>query len=323
MSREKCIFASKRVKMPLSSHLVDASGVVYFVIPTVALHMRRHRKNISSLLCFGAFVCGCSVASTPDAREIMQRSIAAIEKNSQASHTYAFASRVEKHELDPAGHVRSKDAKTYDAVIIDGVAVQRLMAHNDRPLSAEEDRRESERVWRLVNERKRETERQKSKRLAEVDQQLAKELAFNRELLTAFDFKLSGEEQIDGRAAWRIDATPRAGYQPKEMRAQMLPHFKGTVWVDEREYLWLRVNAEAIDAVTVGFFLLRLEPGARVAFSQVRLDDGVCLPRSSSIKAQMRVGLLKKINLDQNTVFTNHRKLPPGVSVVAVRPDER
>ena len=323
MSREKCILVEKSLAAPRPLPFRGANNSSFSLMCAAEGQLRKLVKNISLVLCFGAFPSICDGSSSPDAREIMQRSLAAVEKNSQAAHGYTFSSRVEKSEFDSGGRLKSKDIGSYDSVAIDGVIIQKLVAHNGRPLSSDEDRKENDRVRKLVDERKLETPQQKSKRLAELERQRVKEIAFNRELLDAFDFKLAGEEQIDGRLAWKVDATPRAGYQPHEMRTQMLPHFKGRVWIDRQDYCWSKVDAEAIDSVTIGFFLLRMEKGAHLAFSQLRFDGGVWLPRNSSIKALIRVGLLKKINLDQDVSFSNQRKLPPGSNVVTARPDER
>lgn len=85
---------------------------------------------------------------------------------------------------------------------IDGEIIQKLVARNGQPFSSDEDRKENDRVRKLIGERKLETPQQKSKRLAELERQRVKEI-----VLDAFDFKLAGE-----------------------MRAQNAANSKGRVW---------------------------------------------------------------------------------------------
>jgi hypothetical protein len=260
--------------------------------------------------------CAAQTAADPhvDTRELMKRSIEAGDRNGIRVREYASRSRIEEKQLNADGTVRSEETKTYDAELIDGVRVRRLIAKNDRPLSADEAAKEQTRISRFVASKKQETAAQKSKRLEAREKNREKQKEFNHEILDAFDFRLAGEEMIDGRKNWILEATPHAGYKPKEMQTQMLAHMKGKVWIDQQDNQWTKVDAVATDAVSMGFGLVaKLDQGAHFSFQQMRLDDGVWVMRESGMRAVIHVALVKRISIDQLSKFENYRKMPVSV----------
>ena len=64
------------------------------------------------------------------------------------------------------------------------------------------------------------------------------------ELPEAFDFRLAGEEVLDGNGLYVIEATPRQGYQPRSRTAKVLAHVEGKFWVDKEDYHLVKVPRE-------------------------------------------------------------------------------
>lgn len=278
------------------------------------------RQNVLALLCCfslsSALLQRANAASNTsiDARSIMQRSLDAGDRNAARLHEYASSKRVDEKQIDADGSVRSQVIKNYDQVVVEGVLVRKFVAKDGKPLPPAEARKEEERVQRIALARKQETTSDKAKRLADEQKKRVKAQEFSREILEAFDFRLLGEEQINGRNTWMIEATPVAGYKPKEMRAQLFPHLKGKVWIDQEDLLWARAEATASDPITVGFGIIaKLEQGAHLYFDQTRMPDGVWLLRNSGLRAIAHVAIVKRIGIEQVSTFDNFRKLPAGV----------
>lgn len=281
--------------------------------------MRSHNENVlilqSGHIALAAIVAllatrlALAASSPPDVRDIMRRSIEAGDRNSEIERHYAFSNRTEDREVDANGKVKSIESKTYEAIFIEGRLVRKLVARNDKPLPAEERNKERDRLNKLSEERKKETAQQREKRLASTRQSREKEKEFNREILNAFDFRLAGEGRVDGRETWIIEAAPHPGYQPKDLKTQMLAHMKGKLWVDKQDYGWAKIDAEATDTISFGFVLARMEKGARFLFEQTWVNNEVWLPRSNRIRASARIGLIKKLQIDRETAFQNYRKI--------------
>ena len=134
--------------------------------------------------------------------------------------------------------------------------------------------------------------------------------------MDAFDFKMLGEENVGGRAAWVLAATPRPGYKPKDMRASIFPHIRGKIWIDEKEYLWAKAEADAFEPISAGLSIVaKLEEGAHLFFEQARMSDGTWLLQKSGVRANARVMMVKRVAIDQTSVYRNFRSLPAGAEV--------
>src|SRR4029077_11095570 len=98
------------------------------------------------------------------------------------------------------------------------------------------------------------------------------------ELPEAFEFRLVGEESLHGRRMFIIEATPRQGYQPRSRTAKLFPSLKGKFWVDQQDHHLVKVEAEVIDTISVGLFLVRVAKGSRATLELTRGSEGVWLP---------------------------------------------
>jgi len=71
-----------------------------------------------------------------------------------------------------------------------------------------------------------------------------------------------------------------------------------------------------IDNISWGWFLFRLAKGAHMSMEQVRVNDEVWLPRRLRVALSGRVGLVKRLNMEQDLTFRNFRKLQSDSKVI-------
>jgi hypothetical protein len=67
-----------------------------------------------------------------------------------------------------------------------------------------------------------------------------------------------------------------------------------------------------------GSFLVRLDPGARIQFDETRVNDEVWLPRHISVAASARLGIFKKLRVQEDTTYKSFRKFQSDSRLVAV-----
>src|SRR5258708_436437 len=219
-------------------------------------------------------------AANPDPAGIVRRSIAAENENARRARNYTFLQRTEDRDLGAKGEVKSRKSKTHDVTMLEGSSYRRLIERNDRPLSPEEEKLEQDKLRKSIEDRRHETEAQRTKRLADYDKKPGRNREMLNEIPEAVDFRLRGEELIEGRAVYVIDATPRAGYRPRNSQARLLlPKLKATVWIDKADLGWVRLHAEVIDSISVVLFRLRLSKGARLEGEETRVNEEVWLPK--------------------------------------------
>jgi hypothetical protein len=248
-------------------------------------------------------------AAGPDPLDIVRRSIDSQAGNSQRARSYTFVQRTDRRELGPNGEVRSQRSTTHDVTLLEGSSYRRLIERDGRPLPPEEEKREQELLRKSIEDRRHETDAQRARRLAEYNKRLVRNSAMLKEIPEAFDFRLRGEELIETRPVYVVDATPRPGYRPRDAEARLLfPKLKATLWIDKADFNWVRADAEVIDTVSYGWFLLRLSKGAHLRLEQVRVNGEVWLPRSVRMGGSARVGLFRKLSLEQELTFRDYRK---------------
>jgi hypothetical protein len=264
---------------------------------------------------------------TPDAsgalsQEQMRNLTRVVAENYRANYKkerdYTYIDRVVENKLDGKGGIKSTEAKTYEIMELYGEQVQRLIQRDDKPLSEKDAAKEEERIQKLTDKRKNETEEERARRQVEREKQREKNREFVREVADAYDFQLLGSELVEGRDTWVIGGEPKPDFQAKLKEAQMLSKFHGRLWIDKEELQLARMDVEAIDTVSFGWVLARIHKGTRLVFEQTRVNDEVWLSKHISFKFDARVALLKGFNeLDEETC-RDYKKFRATARVIGI-----
>jgi hypothetical protein len=232
---------------------------------------------------------------------------------------YTWIARQTDRVLDSSGQVKSQKTEQWETVVIYGEPHHRMLERNGKPLSAEEQQKEQEKLDQAVAKRERETASQRVRREADFDKQREKDREFLREVPDLFDFNLLGDEKIDGHDVWVISATPKPGARPKSGDAKPLLKVRAKVWIDKAEFQWVRLEAETTATISFGLFIARLAPGAKLEFEQTRVNDEVWLPKREWVRGAARLGLVKKLAGEEETTWNNYRKFQVDSKVVAAQ----
>ncbi len=75
-------------------------------------------------------------------REVVRRAQANFQRNNELAEHYNYKERQVRRHLDAQGKVTRTEIATYDVIYIAGTPWKRLISRDDRPLSADEQRRE-------------------------------------------------------------------------------------------------------------------------------------------------------------------------------------
>ena len=228
--------------------------------------------------------------------------------NDKRLRDYTYIERDEDHKLDGKGQVKSSEAKTYEVMEIYGEQVQRLIEKADKALDAKGAAKEEERIQKIIDRRKNESEDARRKREEKENKDREDSRKFVLEVADAYNFKLVGTELVGGREAWVIDGEPRPGYEPHMKEAKFLPKFHGRVWIDKSDLQLSKLDVECLDTVSWGLFLARFHKGSRFLLEQTRVNDEAWLPRQLTIKIDVRLALLKNFNVDVEQTFRDYKK---------------
>lgn len=259
-----------------------------------------------------------ALAQTPDPVEIVRRSVEQDRLNFRRANDYSYVQHTEQREFDEKGRVRKSESRTYDVIVIDGVPYEKLIARNGRPLDPSEARREQEKLDSELERRRKEDPASRSRRRREAEKRREEGREFAREIPEAFTFRLAGEEVLDGRSVWVIEAEPKPGYKGRARRADLLPKFRGRLWIDKEDYQWVRVEAETIAPVRFGWILAKLDPGAKMVFEQRRIHGEVWLPSHARMQLSARLALVKKLRGEVEVFWKDWRKFQTDSRITEV-----
>lgn len=241
-------------------------------------------------------------------RELLRRVAEKDMANDKRLRDYTYIQREEEHHLDGKGNVKKVESRTSEVLMIYGEQVERRIAKDDKPLSADEVKKEDEKIQKIIDKRKNESEGDRKKRLEQEEKRHEDGRKFVKEVADAYNFRLVGSEVLDGHDTWELDAEPRPGYEPQMKEAKFLPKIKGRIWIDKAETQWVKFDIVTTDTISFGVFLARIHKGTRIIVDTTRVNDEVWLPKHVQFHVDVRLALLKNFNVDVEQTFRDYKK---------------
>lgn len=260
-------------------------------------------------------LAGCVLAQDP--REILKRAMEKDERNLSLLDTYMYERRTLERMYEKDGKLKETKDKVHEVFHVDGAEIERLVMKNGTALSEKDQEAERKRVDKEITKIKNESPKDRAKRRGETEKDKREEVEARREVFDAFELKLVGVQKINDRQCWGIRGDPRAGFAGKGRRADQMKSVKGTAWIDQESYELTRLEMDTHDTISFGWFLLRLQPGAKIRFDQTLVNGEVWLPKEIDVRADarflgkmLRVGI--EIRYDKFRKFSADSKLVAG-----------
>jgi hypothetical protein len=252
------------------------------------------------------FALGQQSESPPDVQTIIARSVQANDRDWQHAPEYTY------FETD-----RGEDGKTvtYEVMMILGSPYQRQVAFHGEPLSPEQQQEEQRKLEQVIAARGKESPRQRAQRVARYEKERKRDHLMMDQLTKAFDFTLEGTQKLGPYEVYHLKARPRPGYQPPNAQTKVLLGMEGQLWVDTKNYQWVKVEATVIHPVSIDGFLARVEPGTRFELENTPIAEGLWLPRHFEMKADAKVLMLFNHHEQQDQKFFDYRKAEPNQAV--------
>jgi hypothetical protein len=208
----------------------------------------------------------------PDVEEIVNRSIEKNESNWKVAPQYTFTER------DSVTENGKLTRRTFKVLMIDGSPYNRLIAEDGELLPAVEAAAEEKKLEVEISRRSHANPSARRQRIAAYERDRQQEHALMRDMWRAFHFRLLGEELVNGRNCYVLEATPNPGYRPSSNETKVLTGMRGKMWIDVREYQWVKVQAQVFRPVAFGLFLAHVQPGTEFILEQAPVDAEVWLP---------------------------------------------
>jgi len=244
-------------------------------------------------------------SSVPDVRQIVESSIAVTQRHWQVRLHYTYMQREESRRRDLAGRVKSEEVDVSRMILVNGVPFEQLVERNGQPPSVEEERKQKEKL----DELKRETPEKRAERIRKQEEE---DTLLVREVPKAFDFQLLGEEAVNGRRAYVLQATPHPGYQAQGKYGKIFSKVQAKFWVDKQDLGWIKVDALVIQPFSMGLFLVRLLRGSEIKMEQTRVDDGIWMPERVQVRATAKILFVKSLVIERVLTYSEYKLSQAG-----------
>ncbi len=249
------------------------------------------------------FAFGWHSNKVPDARTIIQRSVAANEADWKAFPNYEF----DETDFLPGGHSR-----TYHVTMILGSPYERLIRIDGNPLTPEQDAAEARKMRQAIESRQNESAAERAKRIESYQRDRHRDHLLMNQLAVAFNFKVVGEQKLGPYKVYVLKAKIRPGYSPPDREAEVLKGMEGEMWIDEQSFQWVKVEAHVIRPVTIEGFLATVEPGTRFELENTPVGNGIWLRKHFSMHARAKILFFFSHDGQEEETYSNYHLMEPN-----------
>lgn len=262
----------------------------------------------------------------PDAAVFLQEVRERLKADDQREEGYVYVQTRREQKLDKAGRVTSESVEVVESYpgLPGESRWERVIAKDGRPTPQHEldkaDRERKKRVEEYARKLAREAAKEHAKQARERERHQRRLAEVIDEVFSVFDVRMLGREALHGHDTIVLSLTPRPGAKPRTRQGKIMHKVSGRVWISETDYEFVRLEAESLDTISVGFGLVaRVHKGSRVSFERRKIDD-VWLPAAGSYAVRARVGLVSVLRRAGSAEFSNFRKFNVDTSATYAPP---
>ena len=185
--------------------------------------------------------------------------------------------------------------------------VDRLIAINRQPLSAEQQRREDARVQTLLADP---SEVRKEKQKQREDS--AKQLQMFGMFPKAFRYEYAGRE--GGLVKLKFEPNPQ--FIPSSRQEEVFHHLQGTMWIDPEQKQLARIDGRLTSEVKfAGGLLGHLDKGGVFSVRFQELDSGQWVMAALRVDMSGKALLFKTISVQEESDFDDYRRVPDNFNL--------
>ncbi|MDP8979931.1 MAG: outer membrane lipoprotein-sorting protein [Acidobacteriota bacterium] len=224
--------------------------------------------------CAVFLLASLSLWGTEDADVIVKRFLEAQARNWERASQYTYVEQADFFTVDKNGQAKKDRSETHEIIFVEGTTYKKLVARNERPLEPKEQAKEDKLLQRAAQERR------EQRRSGIFHKSVS--LGSDNDLLTLFDNRALGEEELHGRKTWVIECTPKADRVPANAHEKEALSFIRKLWIDQAEYVPVKTE------YTVTGQHIALMQGSTITWEFEKINDDAWLARSGVINGRLQ-----------------------------------
>jgi hypothetical protein len=270
--------------------------------------MMNRAKSIFATVIVAALACSLALAGErspqnektplPASADALVRQVVnnELKQSMDNSTLYSFRQRTEK----PKGTTVKQMVETPDGVI------GRIVLKDDRPLSSDEQKKEDERVNRLLDPSQMRDKRKEQKE----DEERTRTMV--RAMPDAFIYKYQGSESgKNGEELVKLHFTPNPNFNPPSRETLVFQGMEGDMWIDPRAMRMAKLDGTMTRDVTIGWGILgRLDKGGRFVVEQGEVAKGHWDTTKLALDFTGKALIFKSIRIKSTDTFNDFHSIP-------------
>lgn len=225
-------------------------------------------------------------APLPDIRQLMREVQEHQKKLDQVRENYTYTSYQVVQDVDANGQVKKTEATEYEDFFVNGHVIERKVKVNDKPLDEDAQRKETERVTKLVEKAER-TPR---------DKPLEGPSITVGRLLEIMDVRNERRELYRGDPTIVFDFVGRKDAKTHGFAEDASKKLQGTLWINEADRQVAHLEVSFVENFRmVGGLVATVQKGSNFRFDQAKVNGEIWLPTGAEGTMQARVLLVKSL----------------------------
>lgn len=195
----------------------------------------------------------------------------------------------------------------YQAFYVANTEVLQHISRDGKPLSADEAKKEQERVDKLVRKLKSGANKPRNDEVRLSASGLLKVATFSN----------ARREMLDGRPTLVFDYKGNPEASAGNLSEQIMRELAGSLWVDERDSAIVRLNGTLQENFHVaGGLLVNIRKGSWFDFREAPVNGEIWFPSEFSAHVDGRFLLVKGFNGNARVTYSDYRKLKTSVTIL-------
>jgi hypothetical protein len=197
--------------------------------------------------------------------------------------------------------------ETHEVCQTNAGTLDRLIAVNNEPLSAEQQSREDARI-RMLLENPAEIRKERLKQREDT----AKQYRMFATFPDAFRYQYAGTE---GRLI-KLKFEPNPQFVPNTRQEEVFHHLEGMMWLDPQQVQLARIDGQLMSEVKfAGGLLGHLDKGGVFSVRFRQVDSGQWLMAALQVNMTGRALLFKTISVQEEREFEDYRRVPSNFTL--------
>jgi hypothetical protein len=214
-------------------------------------------------------------------------------------------------EYEGSGKPKPPEVRESTFFYLNGSEVSTLVKKDGKPLSEEEQKKETARVLKEIESLQKEADKKEKKdqKAQEQGKDADDDEVSMETFLRACQFVNPRRERFRGADVLVFDFEPNVEFKPRTMMEKIITKLGGVIWIDETALDVARLDAFFVGDVKIaGGLLANVEKGTRIILEQEFVNNEVWLPTYQEVHVDVKFLMVKGIRADETTRYSNYQK---------------